>query len=313
MRNKSFLLVLVIFFVNVLLLNAQSTISFPDKDATWQEGYYLSANQIIPERRVLCGDTTINNKTYAKIYSILFNNQGIESGRNYEGAIRSETDYVYWVRINEPMETILYDWSLESTQTITLQTVTGIQNIMTAKSNEYVTTADGILRRAIVFKSQGGGAEEVWIEGIGSSSGIVARGVNPSESPDYVPFLNCYRFDSEVIYTHPNPPLACDYIFNQNCFSTAVDENERLDKIAVTIFPNPFFDKIELEIDGFELLEKPVLRIYNLQGQEVVTIHLQNNKELVFFEEEMIKGIYFLEISNDSGIVLFRNKMVGGK
>jgi hypothetical protein len=189
MNNKIYFLTTVFIIVNVLLIKAQSTLSFPSQMATWQEGYYLSANQIIPERKVLCGDSTINNKTYSKIFSIIFNNQGLESNRFYEGALRSETDFVFWIPKNESMEILLYDWSLESTQTISLQTITGSQNVLVAKSNEYITTSDGVLRRAIVFKSQGGGVEEVWIEGIGSSSGILSRGVNPNESPDYIPFL----------------------------------------------------------------------------------------------------------------------------
>lgn len=312
MKNKSYFLMFVFLFVNVLLQEAQSTINFPTQTASWQEGYYLSANQIIPERRVLCGDTTINSKTYAKIFSIIFNNLGIESDRIYEGCIRNQTDYVYWIPTNESLEIILYDWSLESTETIELKTVTGTQNILTAKSNEYITTSDGILRRVIVFKSQGGGAEEVWVEGIGSSSGIIARGVNPNESPDYIPFLNCYRYENEIVYSHPNPPLTCNYIFNETCLSTSIYEVDKREGINLTVFPNPFLDEIELEIIGFDLLEKPVLKIYNLQGKEVVTIYLQNPKEIISFSQKVKKGIYLLEISDETGDVFFRKKMIGG-
>jgi hypothetical protein len=313
MKNKSYLLLFVFIFVNVLLQKAQSTIDFPTKDATWQEGYYLSATQIIPQRRVLCGDTTINTQTYAKIYSIIFNNQGSESGRYYEGGVRSETDFVFWVPKDASTEIILYDWSLEATQIITLQTVIGTPNTLTAKSNQYITTSDGVVRRVIVFKSQAGAAEEVWIEGIGSSSGIIARGVNPNESTDYVPFLNCYRFETEEIYSPPNPPLACDYIFNENCLSTSRNENEKLEAVNFSVFPNPFLDKIELEIKGFEFLEKPILKVFNLHGQEVVTAHLQKPKEVVFLDGKKMDGIYFLEITDDSGTVIFRKKMIGGE
>jgi hypothetical protein len=313
MKIKSYLFVFVLLFVNIMLQNAQSVIGFPTKDASWQEGYYLSASQVIPQRRVLCGDTTINSKTYAKLFTIIFNNQGTESGRNYEGVIRSTTDFVFWIPKNELVESILYDWSLESTQTITLQTITGSQNILTAKSNQYLTTSDGVFRRVIVFKSQAGAQEEVWIEGIGSSSGIIARGVNPNESSDYVPFLNCYRFESEVIYTPPNPPLACDYIFNENCLSTSIDEYLDLDQVHFSIFPNPFLDKIELEVDGFELLGNPSWKMYNLHGQQVVTGYLQGAKEVILLEGKMGKGIYLLEISDDSKKVIFRQKIVKGE
>ena len=66
----SAIIMIAFLFVNILLQKAQSTINFPTQKATWQEGYYLSVNQIIPERRVLCGDTTINSKIYSKIFSI---------------------------------------------------------------------------------------------------------------------------------------------------------------------------------------------------------------------------------------------------
>jgi hypothetical protein len=312
MNNKIYFLTTVFIIVNVLLIKAQSTLSFPSQMATWQEGYYLSANQIIPERKVLCGDSTINNKTYSKIFSIIFNNQGLESNRFYEGALRSETDFVFWIPKNESMEILLYDWSLESTQTISLQTITGSQNVLVAKSNEYITTSDGVLRRAIVFKSQGGGVEEVWIEGIGSSSGILSRGVNPNESPDYIPFLNCYRYDSEIIFTHPNPPLICNYIFNENCLSTSIYENGNLERSNFFVFPNPFLDEIEIEIRHFDLLEKPILKIFNLQGKEILTTYLQSSKEVISFDEKLKMGIYFLVVSDKSGDVLFRRKMVGG-
>ncbi len=310
MTYKSLLFISTFLFVNILFIKAQSSINFPTQDATWQEGYYIAANQIIPERRVLCGDTTINNKTYARIYSIIFNNQGTESGRYYEGAVRGEIDQVFWIPKNATMESILYDWSLESTQTITLQTITGSENTLTAKSNQYITTSDGIFRRVIVFKSQAGAEEEVWIEGIGSSSGIIARGVNPNESPDYVPFLNCYRYETEIVYTHPNPPLACNYIFNENCLSTSIEGNGNFDEIKFTVYPNPFLDKFDLEMDGFEMLKNPILKIFDLQGQLVITTHLQKNREVVFFEQKINAGIYILEVWDDLNEVVFREKMI---
>ena len=67
-----------------------------------------------------------------------------------------------------------------------------------------------------------------------------------------------------------------------------------------------------MEVIGFELLEKPILRMFNLQGEELITIYLQNSKESVSFNERINNGIYILEISDESQGVFFRKKLIGG-
>lgn len=309
MKLKSYLLTILFIHVNVLFVFSQSTIEFPKSNATWQEGYYLSANQIIPERRVLCGDTLIGNHLYAKIFSIIFDNQGIESDRLYQGGIRGEVDQVYWIKKDEPTEIVLYDWSLESTETIEVETITGTQNTLTAKSNEYITTQDGVLRRVIVFKAIGDNEEEVWIEGIGSSFGILARGVDLDDSPDYQPFLNCYRFENEIIYSPMNPPLACDFIFNENCLSTSI-QGGVTKPLEISIYPNPFFHEIVIKINRFEQLEQPKLKLFDGQGRLKKTIYLQEEKSVINFSKEISKGIYLIEISDDSNRIKYRKKMI---
>jgi hypothetical protein len=59
-------------------------------------------------------------------------------------------------------------------------------------------------------------------------------------------------------------------------------------------------------------LEKPILKIFNLQGKEILTTYLQSSKEVISFDEKLKMGIYFLVVSDKSGDVLFRRKMVGG-
>lgn len=309
MKLKHHFLITKFIFVNVLFSYSQSSIEFPKSNATWQEGYYLSASQIIPERRVLCGDTTINNQVYAKIFSIIFNNQGIESERVYQGGIRGEVDQVFWVKKDESTEIVLYDWSLESTETIEVETITGTQNTLTAKSNEYITTSDGVLRRVIVFKAVGNNEEEVWIEGIGSNFGILARGVDLNVSPDYRPFLNCYRFENEIIYSPTNPPLSCNYIFNENCVLTSSKVLKKRE-INVLVFPNPFSQKIGITIVGFEELKNPLLKIMNGQGRLIKTMYLHNRESAILFETIMSKGLYLIEISDDLNKIKFRKKLI---
>lgn len=60
-----------------------------------------------------------------------------------------------------------------------------------------------------------------------------------------------------------------------------------------SVFPNLFLDKLELEINGFELLENSVLNVSILNGQQTVTIHLQSEKETIFSISKLAKEYIF--------------------
>lgn len=312
MKTNLYYLFIGVFFHLPNFLLSQSTIDFPKDNASWQEGFYFANNMIAPEYRVLCGDTTISGNTYSKIYQLTYDNQGQEANRIYEGGLREAGDRVYWMQSFTSDEILLYDWGLESTEQITLKTVLGTENTITAGSNQVMTTPDGVFRRVIVFAPQAGAPEEVWVEGIGSNLGILARGTNQNENPDYRPFLNCYRFEQEIILESDNAPLNCDFIFNENCLLTSLNETIKLKEVNFKIFPNPFQRQTQIQIENFELLKTPILSIYNMQGQIIHQINVNEKLLEISLEENISQGIYFFELTASDLSFSQRRKVVVG-
>lgn len=187
-----------------LLLHAQY---FPESDAVWQGVTYGIAGPI-PYKQAICGDTTINNDTYQKMYSFVYDENGNET-QVYLGAIRVVGPRVWVVEAGAAQEVILYDYTLEEGDQITLQLI-GVPGEVTVKVAAVTTMqVDEEMVKVLEFVPIGG-IEESWIEGIGSIRGPLFRSFIAVDGTSY---LNCFRQDGELIY-RTVPENECDFIFD---------------------------------------------------------------------------------------------------
>lgn len=301
MKNLKLLFCILIFF-SIQLMKAQPSQFFPTGKASWENATIGFAGVPIPDYQVLCGDTLIGNNTYSQLYSVFLDTSGMETMRQYLGGTRMETDLVFFIENNASEEYLLYDFSLQTGQSITVQTIFGSNETLTVFSNELIDTPDGVTRRVIHFEY------ESWIEGIGSTRGLITRGL--PLIPDLDPYLNCFKSFGELGYSNPNTQPECLFTFIDLCESTSVDNISKIQVVNFEVFPNPFFDKTTIEISEMKHLESPILKIYTIQGQLVEKIVEINEEKFIFSRKNLNAGVYVFELSDWKTTFALRKKII---
>ncbi|MFK8006689.1 MAG: T9SS type A sorting domain-containing protein [Saprospiraceae bacterium] len=294
------LLSYLFFFFSFQLLIAQPSQFFPIKKASWENATIGFAGVPIPDYQVLCGDTLMGNNTYSKLYNIILDSAGVETMRQYQGGTRMETDVVFYIENNAFEEYLLYDFSLETGQSITVQTIFGSNETLIVNSNELIDTPDGVTRRVINFEN------ESWIEGIGSTRGLLTRGM--PLTPDFDPYLNCFKSFEQLGYSNPTTQPECLFTFSDLCETTSLDDLFKNKNVYFNIFPNPFLEKTTIEIPELSELNSPVISIYNFQGQIVEKINNINEEKFIFSRKNLNAGVYVFELSD--GKTTFAPKLI---
>ena len=143
---------------------------------------------------------------------------------------------------------------------------------------EEVVLDDGSVRNKYVF-NEGWGVNpeepEVWIEGIGSLSGINWRYI-PGWTASGFAYLQCYFEDDNLVWT------------DGECW----DDVEEAAVESVSLYPNPANDIVRVE--GATATE---VKIYNSLGQLVKTVENTNEINVAGLPE----GIYLLRITDGEG------------
>ena len=105
--------------------------------------------------------------------------------------------------------------------------------------------------------------------------------------------FSCFEDDSFTLYNVTNND--CDYLFH-----VGLDEIEPTDYI-VSIFPNPFIDKITLQLP--ETLPDINLSIYDVYSRLVSTTNYSNTNIITLQNTNLPKGIYFYRLTSKNFIV----------
>ena len=143
---------------------------------------------------------------------------------------------------------------------------------------EEVVLEDGSVRNKYVF-NEGWGVNpeepEVWIEGIGSLSGIHWRYI-PGWTASGFAYLQCYFEDDNLVWT------------DGECW----DDVEETAAELVSVYPNPA--KENVLIKGIEPTE---VQVYNALGQLVKTVKGTNEIPVA----DLSQGVYLLRITDVEG------------
>jgi hypothetical protein len=143
---------------------------------------------------------------------------------------------------------------------------------------EEVVLDDGSVRNKYVF-NEGWGVNpeepEVWIEGIGSLSGIHWRYI-PGWTASGFAYLQCYFEDDNLVWT------------DGECW----DDVEETAAEQVSVYPNPA--KENVLIKGIEATE---VEVYNALGQLVKTVRDANEIPVAGLPQ----GVYLLRIADTEG------------
>lgn len=306
---RKFTTVFSLWLSSLTLLTAQS--AFPLEGAIWEESTFTVAGQFI-RYRLLCGDTTINDATFAKIYDIAFpfDGEGLPTDTIppaiYAGGLRvaANGNEVYYVQPGQTDELLLYDFSLEAESSIDLPNTTlgneGTYNVTNVDS----VMINGAPRKRLFLENVFGQTNDVWIEGIGSVTyGLLDRGLGLVF--DYGSSLHCVQFTDEGFIFRPDVNGDCRMaVTGCDILSPAF---ERADYSAqIGIYPNPNSGRftVRLPSDG----AKWQLQLWSMDGK---MLREQNYTTPNFDWSQLPKGIYLLKIARD-GQYVYGEKLVVG-
>ena len=198
------------------------------------------------------------------------------------GLLREENKRVYLRRWSPGLqhfmeEEVYYDFNLQVGDLFEVDYGDEPEYIQVMAIEEVVLD-DGSVRNKYVF-NEGWGVNpeepEVWIEGIGSLSGINWRYI-PGWTASGFAYLQCYFEDDNLVWT------------DGECW----DDVEEKSVESVGVYPNP--SKKNVFIKGIEPAE---VQVYNALGQLVKTVENTNEINLA----GLPKGIYLLRITDAEG------------
>ena len=305
---KLFIFLTFLFFQNQL--QAQPNPFFPMENGFWEEASINWGGNPIKHYTFTYGDTIINNEVHAKIYEVSINPfSGNISEQLYRGATITSADQVHIVYPDSTDSILLYDFSLEMGESIEFE----IQflgpdfiSTLTVVGNSLMTDNAGISRRVIILDNDG--FIETWIEGIGSSRGLLDRGVPPLIDWDH--YMNCFKYEDILLWSNETTMPACDFSFTELIDIISSEEHLLKEKVDFQISPNPLYSEGFIQIEGLDLLEAPEIRIYNLQGQLIQKIMELNEENFSFFRNKLNAGMYVFELFDTKTTFAVRKKVI---
>ncbi len=303
----------IFLFTISLLFMANSSfgqdLEFPTNTPVWKEVHTTIAG---PHNRyfAVCGDTIIDGTQYDRMLEIFVdaNLQIINSVTL--GGIRQEGPQVYLQYIGDIEEFLLYDFSLQQGDEITLKMPFGLAPKVRKVTTVETEFIEGKLRRVIHFEEDIPNCPyepESWVEGIGSSYGLLNRGLSSCFGADLGSFMLCFQYNDEYVnFTLIECFLPQDTgpICGVNSTNEKTPSNNLL-----TVFPNPANNSISLELNGIESSDIEVL-IYSSLGQQLMRFQKSNFDTKVFDISNLANGLYYIKVENEEGKVLGVSKFI---
>ena len=247
------------------------------------------------------GDTIINSILYSKFY---VNPDTLQI--NYlRGFMRQDTlqKKVYWLNVDSTQEHLIYDFSLNVGDTVLVST--GIYSIFGFAAIKVIAIdtlfLNGQNRKRFTLKNvqqQFFNQMDYWIEGIGSSSGIIMGSISAVylNSEFSYPRLMCYNENDSLIY------LNSGFI---SCYLPPIDNViEVSETMDISIYPNPATDEINIVTGGVFDTGKPItVTISNYTGQ-VVFNNTYNTTYATINLNNFTNGLYIVTLSQLSVVSL---------
>lgn len=292
---KSYLLAILSLITTVNLFSQQT--HFPDSNAVWSVWDY---------KFIIDGDSTVNGNTYNKYYMIDDTVLTSTSQKQLAGLVREDTNTqkVWGIHPDSTQEVLLYDFSLEKGDSVTVSQITPFSPINdngvitnTVKIDSVDTiTINGVSHKRLFIENgpaNFGFLDEFWVEGIGSNAGPLSPGIFYIVTLDgpRMPRLICFERNGTVLIDQK------DEIFSEplnNCYYVLSVSPEPFRNLNITLFPNPTSNQLRLQTD----LNLSSYKIRSITGQTVKAGMLSNKTISV---SSLNTGVYFLEITTKEG------------
>lgn len=276
-------LIAVLFILVSLSLSAQSIV---DSANVWSNLILrLPSFSITTETLQIEGDTVIDDLIYGKV---MRSQDEFQSSWEPYGYIRETAAKRVFYRTDSTSDVLLYDFMLNEGDVVEVYGVTGYGSFETVSSTEFqVAIKDSVFigdvmraRLQLVPVLETDTLEDisdVWIEGIGSKSGLLhweacLCGGNAYE-------LLCFSHDDNLLFQNQDYST-CYYVYSSS---------EVLELEGLSVYPNPARDWIQ--VDGLEIQK---LRLRNLTGQLLMESDGAGKVDVSQFPA----GVYILELKS---------------
>ncbi|MFK7757378.1 MAG: T9SS type A sorting domain-containing protein [Flavobacteriales bacterium] len=266
---------------------AQQYVPLPLEDGIWVNQVSGSNGSDLPYEydEAYCSTGTeieINGLSYIQL-NTCYSQDVIGLLRNSENG-----DKVYIIPEGESEELLLYDFSLEAGESITDIYVPDLGSVDLTVNYIGEETVNGTMRKSIGLLDNSG-FEFFWIEGIGSTSGLI---YGPSCSTiSECSQLTCVSTEGNSIF--PN-------MISGSCLIVDNIELNYKPTTSLAIWPNPSAEVFNLEMTG----DSPNSRVsvLDLLGKEVLNFQMgAKEKNCSFSLEGCNPGIYMLIFSSEKG------------
>lgn len=287
MKEKFFSLVIAACGTTIAL--GQNTSAIPTENAQWLEMYITFAGPKI-WYTTLCGDTTIHQQNWSKVYLVSTDTNQQVMWSIYKGALRSEGKKSWFIPAETSDTVLLYDFDLEAGDTFTLtHPLSTFTEKIVVDFTEEVFIGNA-LRKVIHFESYPWGYEhEYWVEGIGSNLGLLNRG--SGQGPDYGSYLLCFGSANEVVNFSQTPCVFADV---PGCPFSSTDEPQN-PIVWLFVNPNPANGQAVIDVSA-NATNDWSLQVFDAHGKSI----LKRDVEFpaVIQTEEWPAGTYLIVVVN---------------
>jgi hypothetical protein len=278
---KKLLLTFLIGF-SFYFSKAQSFIyhEFPDSNATWNVSWinwgFDGQGQ---DTYTLGGDTIIYGSTYQKV---------IQNGYNFQ-AIREDVAqkkvYIYTFFSTDTTEKLLYDFNLNTGDTLKGYLAMGTGNIVTSVDSILIGS-DYRKRWNMKFGTPTTNVYQI-IEGIGSTVGLLT----PYTDFESASNLDCFVQQSQTFYPYYSASAVCPEALYNSIADKGTNAN------SMTIFPNPTSGVFNIKTNN---KSENMLMITDLLGKPVLEKAIRNGEVEIDFSDYQ-SGIYFVSAFDKDG------------
>lgn len=300
---KTFLV--VISFLLPFKAEAQTTVyhPFPDSNAIWTVWFWdccwascpspPSPNPVVADYNFsyyLQGDTMINAQSYHQIYRsagtryehCAFGGMGNWTVLNtaYMGCYRQDTaaKKIYFIHESASQESVLYDFSLNVGDTLSLSFVCGTCIVSSIDS---IMIGNNYRKQYHFFNSW----PNAVIEGIGNTAGLLEP-IQPFENGGA---LVCFSQNGQTLY--PDTTSQC------NILIAGLSDND--EPPLLNIAPNPFHNETTLQVNaGFIQAD---LYIYDFKGTLLRKQTIQQERTIIN-RNNLSSGLYLCKLVSRDGL-----------
>jgi len=278
-----------IIFLNLFCpCRAQNFEFIPDTNAYWTiNTFVISATVPLPHYGVK-GDTVISGHTYYQIHQSNDSSWN-EANTTYFCAVRQNQDQWLFMPKSDTAEYLLYDFNVVIGDTVTIHnpwTTSWVPNVKVKVASIDSVLINGVYKTRVgvqdFFVNQ---TSEYWIEGVGSTNGLIYSGFKGLE---WHYQLICFHKDDTLQYIN-SPNDDCYYA---NGLSVAELEGTE----PAYLFPNPGRGLFNLQLND---LKGADIEIYNMNGERLY-LEREVNAPIYEFEFDHPPGVYLMYLHAES-------------